>query len=195
MSRGLFIVLEGIDGAGKSVQTERVTHRLNQLGYDAIATKEPSDSFFGSRLKYLLKQGQSTHKELLGLFTADRAIHFENEILPAISSGKIIICDRYYYSTAAYQGVEGDWQEIFKNQHDLFLCPDICFLIDISAETSLKRRPVNRLQIESKENLKMVRNIYCKLPSPMFLINGEKSEEEITNIIVNEILSLIKYLG
>ena len=100
--KGYFISFEGIDGSGKSTQIQKLAEFLATLGFDVIITREPGGSIGGEEIRNLLLQGEvdrwSAETEIL-LFTAARRDHLERIILPAISNGKIVICDRFTDST------------------------------------------------------------------------------------------------
>lgn len=109
MGRGFFIVLEGIDGSGKTTQARWLAEALRQKGYEVVLTREPSDGPLGRRLRrYLAASPRRLSSELeLAWFLADRRDHVETIIRPALEQGKVVISDRYYYSSAAYQGARG----------------------------------------------------------------------------------------
>ena len=110
---GLFVVLEGIDGAGTTTQAERLVTALRAEGYRASSTREPSDGPIGTMIRQALKGrlGLPNHAGPLGpqtltlLFAADRVDHLEAQVLPALDRGEIVICDRYVLSSLAYQGM------------------------------------------------------------------------------------------
>jgi dTMP kinase len=104
--RGYLITIEGIDGAGKSTQVERLATALTERGYRTVATREPGGTPLGREMRRLLLATDldlSPEAELL-LFLADRAEHLARIVRPALTSGAIVLCDRYSDSTIAYQG-------------------------------------------------------------------------------------------
>jgi dTMP kinase len=105
MKKGLLIVFEGIDGTGKSSQMSLLARVLREKGLPVIETREPTMGRYGRRIRELYNnRNQVSRKEELELFLADRREHVENLLLPALGEGKIVLCDRYFLSTAAYQG-------------------------------------------------------------------------------------------
>jgi dTMP kinase len=106
MNKGLLIVFEGIDGTGKSTQMALLGRYLREKGFTVIETREPTNGKFGQQIRalYTNRNGVSPEQEL-ELFLADRQEHVHNVLTPALQEGKIILCDRYFLSTAAYQGV------------------------------------------------------------------------------------------
>ena len=112
---GLFIVLEGIDGAGKSTQIRCLTEKLAASGRPPVVSREPTDGPHGRRLRESATRGRLSAEEELATFLADRREHVSNLILPSLAAGKVVVLDRYYFSTAAYQGARGfDWREIVR---------------------------------------------------------------------------------
>lgn len=108
MNKGLLIVFEGIDGTGKSTQMSLLARYLREKGFAVIETREPTNGQFGQQIRalYTNRSGVSPEQEL-ELFLADRREHVDNVLTPALQEGKIVLCDRYFLSTAAYQGVIG----------------------------------------------------------------------------------------
>lgn len=105
MKRGLFIVFEGIDGTGKSTQMSLLARTLQKKGLPVIETREPTMGQYGRRIRELYtNRSQVSPEQELELFLADRREHVEGLLLPALREGKIVLCDRYFLSTAAYQG-------------------------------------------------------------------------------------------
>ena len=105
LPNGLLIALEGIDGTGKTTQLKMLAEVLLSLGYDVVATREPTDGRYGQRIRQVLRDRSSmTPQEELELFLLDRKEHVTTIINPGLAAGKIVLTDRYYLSTVAYQG-------------------------------------------------------------------------------------------
>jgi dTMP kinase len=145
MGTGLFITFEGIDGSGKSTQSEMLASKLSALGHDIVKTREPGGSVGAELIRSLLVSGDtdrwSPETEIL-LFTAARRDHMEKTIQPALDAGKIVICDRYADSTRVYQGVaRADLRGTVDQLHDIIIQKesDITFVIDADPENSLAR--------------------------------------------------------
>lgn len=143
--RGLFLSFEGIDGSGKSTQARLLAETLRASGHEVVLTREPGGSPGAEEIRRLVLQGDpdrwSAETELL-LFTAARRDHMERTIQPALSAGKVVICDRFADSTRMYQGLSrGDLRGIVDCLHTLMigLEPDLTLLIDMDPDTGLTR--------------------------------------------------------
>src|SRR4030042_5497767 len=107
LKKGLLIVFEGIDGAGKSTQARLLLRKVRAIGCEAISFREPTRGKWGRAIKRMAKTaGSLTPEEELDLFIKDRKENVRNNIKPALSGRKVVILDRYYYSTIAYQGAK-----------------------------------------------------------------------------------------
>ena len=163
MPRGLFIVLEGVDGAGSTTQTRLLTDFLIQQGLPAIATKEPTEGRIGQVIRTYLKS-KVLHPSIDALlFAADRMEHLETVVKPALERGEHVISDRYIESTLAYQsadGVETGWIEIVNR---FAIKPDQVIILDINPATSLSRKHATaRERFETIEFLNRVRQNFKK---------------------------------
>jgi len=145
MSKALFITFEGIDGSGKSTQSQLLTDALIALGHNVVKTREPGGSHGAEMIRSLLVEGDtdrwSPETEIL-LFTAARRDHLEKTIAPALSAGQIVISDRFADSTRVYQGVaRADLRGTVDQLHSLMIEkePDLTFIIDADPENSLAR--------------------------------------------------------
>ena len=157
-SQGLFISFEGIDGSGKSTQTKRLAKRLQNDGHEVVLTREPGGSTGAEEIRALVLQGDpdrwSAETEIL-LFTAARRDQLECKILPALSAGKIVICDRFADSTRMYQGLSrGNLRELVDRLHTLMIPrnPDITLLIDMDPEIGLARAKARKTKEERFED-------------------------------------------
>ena len=141
MTTGKFIVFEGIDGAGKSTQIEALSLALQQLGIAVHRTAEPTSLDTGRMLRDALGgKTERTPAEMAALFTLDRIAH-NKEIGTALDAGKTVICDRYYYSSLAYQGslCDYDWVRRMNCDCPEIRRPDLCVFLDISPKEALAR--------------------------------------------------------
>lgn len=146
MKRGLFIVLEGLDGAGTTTQARDLVRRLEERGERAHFTAEPSSGPIGSQIRMMLagrlrgyRGAPWDRRSLALLFAADRLDHLACDIEPKLASGMHVVCDRYVLSSMAYQGLDNpvDWvAEI--NRYAV--APDVTFFLKVPAETALGRR-------------------------------------------------------
>ncbi len=157
---GLFIVLEGIDGAGKTTLAERLSQRLHELGQDTLLTFEPTQGRWGKRLRESFTGTRLSPEEELNLFLLDRQEHLDKEIIPALQQGNVVLCDRYYYSTAAYQGAIGlDPDKIMKQNRKIAVRPDIVIFLQIDPEQALKRIIKGRKKANSFEKLDYLQRV------------------------------------
>jgi len=183
---GKFIVFEGIDKSGKETQAKLLYDYLHKKAIPVIYTEEPTDKNAVGRLvkKWLVGQATITDgKAITLLYTADRFEHLKNVIIPALNVGKNVICDRFFYSTIAYEsaifGVDVDW---IKFLHKDVRKPDVVIFIDIDPEISLKReRATPNDRLEKVGILKKVREAYKGMVSEerFFVVNGDRTKEEV----------------
>lgn len=142
LPRGVLVVFEGIDGAGKTTQSERLAVRLRADGWDVVRSKEPTNGPWGQRLRQSAEHGRMSAADELAAFLADRLEHVEQVIEPALVAGQVVIVDRYYFSTAAYQGAReggGDPAEILRLNEAFAPQPDLLVLLRVPVETGLAR--------------------------------------------------------
>ncbi len=144
---GMLITFEGIDGCGKSTQLTMLSELLTSLGYDILYVREPGGTVIGEKIRELLlskKNDMMVPMAELLLFEAARAQITEEVIRPSILSGKIVLCDRFYDSSYAYQGVARDLGKDMVKALNMFatsgLKPDLTFVLDIDVKTALERR-------------------------------------------------------
>jgi dTMP kinase len=144
---GLFIVLEGPDGAGKSVQAQSLATRLRERGHDVVATREPGGTSLGEQVRHIVNDPGPTPrgpKADVLLYSAARAQHVDEVIRPALEAGRTVVCDRYVASTMAYQGygsgMDHDLLERIARWVTAGLEPDLVLLLDLSPRLGLERR-------------------------------------------------------
>jgi dTMP kinase len=167
--RGFLLALEGVDGSGKSTQAKLLAVSLLQQGRDVVLTREPTDGPVGQKLRrYLQSPGRNlTPREEVDLFLADRREHVDKLIKPALAAGRIVITDRYYYSTVAYQGALGlDPVEILAANEAFAPRPDLVFLLLIPVSQALARLQRPRQVSELAPYLEKVAAIYESLVGP-----------------------------
>ena len=146
---------------------------LLDLGFDTLYFQEPSKSKWGRKIKEKAAVADSlTPEEELDLFVRDRKFNVENNLKPAIKEKKIVILDRYYYSTIAYQGAKGLDAKRIRLQNEKFVIkPDLVIFLDIPAEEGLERirdRKTKDMLFEREEYLKKVREIFCNFQGENF---------------------------
>lgn len=201
----IFITFEGIEGSGKSTQVRMLVAALQKLNLPYLTTREPGGTVISEAIRTILLNPDFTEMkpetELL-LYCASRAQHTGELILPALEAGKIVICDRYFDSTYAYQGAARDLDENLIDTLTLFSTygriPDITFLIDLPVEVGLariKERQLDRLEQENTAFHEKVRqqflSIANKCPLRYFVLNGSDDPELIHQKIVSALQPLI----
>jgi len=141
VNAGQLIVFEGIDGCGKSTQRERLVARLRGRGLDVVETAEPTQGEWGRRIRSAARAGTEIPPlDELAWFTKDRRAHVDEVILPALAAGSVVVCDRYFLSTVAYQGARGlDAEQILVESEAEFPIPDLVLLLVIPPSIGLAR--------------------------------------------------------
>jgi len=190
---GFFIVFEGIDGSGKTLHLNNIFQELRTKGHNVLKTREPSSSLVGEFIHRYARQQKSrlSPETETYLFTADRFEHVNNIIKPALKRGRIVMSDRYFYSTIAYQGALGANLDWIKEINWFAPKPDLCILFDILPDISLHRSKRKRTLFEDADYLRKVRDIYLSLieQEGLIKINADRSRkvirEEVSLIIHN----------
>jgi len=181
--RGVFIVFEGIDASGKTLHLKTISQELRKQGYNILLTKEPSKDLVGDFIHRYAQQQRSRllpETEVL-LFVADRFEHVKKIIEPALKRGRIVMSDRYFYSTLAYQGASGADLDWIREMNWYAPKPDLCILFDILPDYSLHRTKRKRTLFEDANYLRKVRNIYLSLVEQegLIKINADRPKREI----------------
>ena len=175
IKRGKFIVLEGIDGCGKSTQIERLAARLRANGREVALTAEPTDSVSGKMLRTALSGADKrSASEMAALFLLDRIHHniSAGGIEETLAKGIDVICDRYYYSSLAYQGSETDFEWV---RHMNLACPeirrpDLCVFLDLQPSESLRRIAASRTSVEIYEKEELLEKFRARFLSVFDLL-------------------------
>ena len=198
-SPGRFITLEGGEGAGKSTQIQVVKDYLEARGIDVIVTREPGGTPVGQEIRNLLVSGDKDKWSPLSetlLILADRAAHLERVIRPALADGKYVVCDRFFDSTRAYQGIAGGLGlEVIHNLQQPVLgttLPDVTLLLDIDPEKGLSRAQERGgdLRFESKtlayhQTLRQAFLDFAKQePERMVVIDADRDIEAVSTDII-----------
>jgi dTMP kinase len=194
--RGAFICIEGIDASGKTTQAKILVRTLRRRGVDAVYTTEPSKGKVGRFIRrHVLDRVKRVPIILEALlFAADRVDHLENEVNPALEKGKIVVCDRYVYSTLAYQGAAGlnvDW---IQKINQFARIPDLAILLDVSPEIVLRRLRRKKTVMETNANLQKVRGVYLKMvrEGKMITLQGDKPIKEVAKDILKAVLDFLE---
>src|ERR1019366_871540 len=200
-SRGVFIAVEGGDGAGKSTQCRLLCEWLEELGHTVVVTREPGGTAFVRTLRELVLHGDhvAPRAEAL-LFAADRAHHVETLIRPALGRGEVVITDRYLDSSIAYQGAGRDLGVDEVRGLNLWatggLVPALTVLVDLPADVGPARRggAHDRLESESADFHDIVRDLFLALadasPDRYLIVDGELSPEQIHELVRARVASV-----
>jgi dTMP kinase len=201
LQKGVLIVLDGIDGTGKTTQAKRLLAALLKKGSDAVYFREPSDSQWGLRIKKKSVITDSlTPEEELYLFQKDRQENVEKNLKPALRKKKVIVLDRYYFSTIAYQGARGIDPEAIRRQNESFVVkPDLVFILDIAPHEGLDRITLNREKMDShferEDYLVKVRQIFQDLEGEnIHHVDASRSEEDIYEDIEKVVFDYLRSL-
>ena len=204
MNKGILITFEGIDGSGKTTQINELIHRLDQEKIDYRLFREPGGTRIGEKIRDILLDKDHSSMlpitELL-LYSASRYQLTMRSIIPALKAGKVVVCDRFYDSTTAYQGYgRGIDLEFIKRLNAVAtesLIPDKTFILDISLKERLQRlgeKNLDRLEMETVAFHKRVREGFIAMareePERMVIIDGSRSSEEISKEIWNHVKSI-----
>ncbi len=211
----MFITLEGIEGSGKTTQTGHISRFLHSRGFDVVVTREPGGTEVGGKIRSILldpeNKDMTPGAELL-LYTADRVQHIRQVIQPALASGKIVLCDRYFDATLVYQGyARGLDIHAIQELHRLMcdgLSPALTLLFDLTPEEGLSRAwkqihngdrsgSETRFEKETVDFHRKVRRGYLELaqrmPDRFQIIDASQDEEGVRQqvfAILNRYLSI-----
>jgi dTMP kinase len=197
--KGFFICVEGLDGCGKTTQTKLLVRKLRKMGWDAVYTAEPSRGKIGKFIQKYCLQGEKRTFPIVEalLFAADRFEHVEREIISALNEGKIVVSDRYVYSSLAYQGATGldlKWIEMI-NEHAIR--PDLAIFVDVEPEAVIKRLKPKKSVMENLETQRKVREVYVKFveKGKLVRIDGNKSTKEVADDVLKVVLRFLEKRG
>lgn len=194
--RGVFLCVEGIDGSGKTTQTRLLVEALIRRGHNAVYTTEPSKGAYGKIIREHILRGNNRVPVVVeaALFAADRVDHLENEVKPLLKAGRIVVCDRYVYSSVAYQGaadLDVEWiREINKNA----IKPHLALYIDVSPEVVIHRIKRRKSVMETLQTQKRVRELYLKMveEKQLMKIAGDASVEEVGKTVEDAVLEFLE---
>ena len=180
----MLINLEGIDGCGKSTQSQFLMEKFKSDNKKTILLKEPTNGKYGQMLWNMLSgKIEATTEEILELFVLDRKEHVNKKIKPALDEGKIVLMDRYYYSTMAYQAAAGIDVNRIRKDNEFAPKPDIVLIFDLPADLAMKRVRSHSVAdvFEKEEHLEKVRKAYLNLEddSLVRIIDATRTPEEI----------------
>jgi len=208
---GLFITFEGVEGCGKTTQIRRLATRLENMSIPIFLTREPGGPPLSEKIRSLLLDPKNCEISSLTealLYQASRAQHVEQWIYPALDAGKIVLCDRFFDASTAYQGIaRGLGKELIRSLNNIAaqgLAPDLTFMIDLPVEIGLRRGRSqsiglfpdgegDRMEQEPNNFHQQVRSAYRELAAEnerCFLIDGMRSIEEIETEIFAQVKSI-----
>ncbi len=197
-SPGSLIVFEGTDGTGKSTQLDLLHSVLQDKGFEVVATREPTEGMYGRQIRDLYNNRKKLSlNEELELFLADRKEHIDTLVTPALASGKIVLCDRYYLSTVAYQGAAGlDPSDILK-RNNFAPVPDLALLLYAPIQTGVERITKGRgdtlNDFEKEDYLQKVARQFEQLTLPCIRrINASASIDAVHRTVLNHVLQLLE---
>jgi dTMP kinase len=194
--KGFFICIEGLDGSGKTTHAHRIVRNLQERGFDAVYTTEPSRGDLGTFIRSTVLQGKKRVPRVVEalLFALDRVEHLEKDVKPALEKGKIVISDRCVYSSLAYQGaaeLDIDWIEEINR---LALPADLAIYIDVPPEVVVKRIRRKKSVMERLETQQKVQKVYMKYVEngKLVPVDGDKRKAEVTQSILKVILDFLE---
>lgn len=194
VKKGVFLVIEGLDGSGKTTQATLLAQKLVDK-YDLYLTAEPSRGKIGTFIREGCLYEQTrlpTEAEAL-LFAADRIEHMVTELKPALDAGRLVICDRYFYSTLAYQGSAGLSLDWIKTTNARALQPDFSIFIDVPPERVLERLQRKKSVMETLETQQKVRKVYLKYVKngELIRIDGDKEKVAVAEELYAKVSELL----
>lgn len=193
--KGVFICVEGIDGSGKTTQAHILVEALKKEGFEAVYTTEPSNGVFGKMLRKHILEGTRRVPVVVEavLFSVDRFDHIESEVKPLLKRGKIVVSDRYVYSSIAYQGASSLSQKWLKEINKRAIKPDLSIFIDVPPEIVIGRINRQRSVMETLQTQKRVREAYLKLveEEDLLVIDGALSKKEVAERIQKVVFNFL----
>ena len=200
----MFITFEGIDGVGKSTQLDLLERYLMDLGKQVLRTLEPGGTELGQEIRHLLlhRKGDVSARSEALLYAADRAHHVATKIKPALEAGMVVLSDRYFDSSVAYQGAARELNVDEVRNISLWaidnLLPDLTVLLDLPADEAMKRRgnkgtEPDRLEREQVEFFERARNEYLKMAkeSRFLVVDASDSPEKIHQQVIGRVSALL----
>lgn len=190
----MLLAFEGIDGSGKSTQARLFVDWAKNLGLDVVSSREPTDGPWGKKIRQARFTARLSAEDELNAFIADRQEHVAQLIQPALARGALVVVDRYYYSTVAYQGARGlDPQELLRRNRAFAPVPDLVVLVDMEPQAALERvasRGEGTDLFETLAALTKVREIFLSLvDSHVALIDGARPPEVVFKEVSSRVLS------
>lgn len=200
--KGFFVDIEGLDGSGASTQLGLVAKRLRQLDIAPYLTKEPTKGPIGRLVRQAL-QGEFNslpHSSLQMLFAADRGRHLNEEIIPKLKRGEMVITDRYVWSSIAFGSIDCSKEWLFELNRE-FILPDLSIFLEVTPEVCLERVVKERKRVElfeEEEKLSQAWDTYNWLATKYWwaqivIVDGEQEKEKVTEDIMGVIAKHPKF--
>ena len=194
LPRGVLVAFEGIDGSGKSTQARKFVAWAKTLGFEVISSREPTDGPWGKKIREARFTARMSPEDELAAFIADRQEHVETLIKPALARGALVVIDRYYHSTVAYQGARGlEPRALLEKNRAFAPVPDLVVLVDMDPKAALERiasRGEGTDLFENLAALTKVREIFLSLvDSHVAKIDGARDPEVVFSDVLLRVLS------
>jgi dTMP kinase len=192
--RSILIAIEGIDGAGKTTQVDLLRRALENAGEAPVVSKEPTNGPWGKIIKESANTGRLSPADELNAFLNDRTEHVSSLVKPALEEGRIVILDRYFYSSIAYQGSRGaHYLEIREIMESKFPIPDAVFILDLEPIVSVNRIAHSRGEqpnhFEDRKNLAKAREIFNQLSGTMIhRVDGSMSRQAVHALLRDKLI-------
>ncbi len=184
---GILVAFEGIDGAGKTTQVRLLEGVLEEQNIAFVTTKEPTNGPWGRRIRASARNGRMSPEKELHAFIRDRRSHVKRLLEPALQQGKVVVVDRYYLSTVAYQGARGLDPNRLLELNAFAPRPDLLFILDVEPAVGLARvrqRGDSADLFEREDELARARDIFLGLNLPgMRILDGTRSQSELAGEI------------
>lgn len=196
MTNGILVVIDGIDGVGKTTQVDLLLKSLMGANIDAVHSKEPTAGKWGKLIRDSAINGRLPLEQEMEYFIKDRQEHIKEFIKPSLEAGKVVILDRYYYSTISYQGARGADVPAVRNKIEgLAIKPDIAFILNCDVSIALDRIKHSRGDIpnefEKADYLKDVQNVFlslCEIEREVIKVNAQNSIGHIHAYILDNLI-------
>ncbi|MGI4846157.1 MAG: dTMP kinase [Janthinobacterium lividum] len=193
---GILIAIDGIDGAGKTTQVRMLERALVGLGETVVVSKEPTDGEWGQKLRDSAFTGRLEFDEELDLFIRDRQDHLSRKVIPALQAGSVVILDRYYFSTIAYQGILVDDHRVLEQRiRANVVVPDSAFWVDLPTDLAVSRvsaRDGKLNLFEHQDDLAKAAKIFASISasdSVFRRVDGTMSPELLHQHIVKDLVA------
>ncbi len=195
MKKGFFICIEGLDGCGKTTQARLLVSELEE-SYDALYTAEPTGGKIGMFIKECCLHAENRGSPIVEtlLFAADRFEHVNREVLPALEDGRLVVSDRYLYSSLAYQGAAGLDLAWIRRVNEHAICPDLALFVDVAPETVVNRLKPRKSVMENLETQQRVREVYLRFAKngELVLVDGNHSKKDVAEDILARVLGFLE---